>query len=233
MVTTAAPGGSGMVIAVRFNKDVDRDRIVKATHVRSHTDDFKTYYTSGGRDGSGFFFAGKRMVVFAQEHSTLIELLHHDRTQMRIGEDLRDLAAQAQGVYWAAIRKDVGVAAMNGLGAFRAEELFAGVADQSDAMLVCFSARNDQLECDVGLKARENKNAQDLVQQMQAEIPARRNLLGNPGIGGDERALEQAVVQTATFRADGPIAYMKFRVGIDVFARFVQNARGNGAARGQ
>lgn len=227
MLAGTEPGGSGMVAAIRFNRDVDRSRIVKATHARRHTDDFKTYYTSGARLGGGFFFAGKRMIVFAQQHSTLIELLHHDRNEIRVGQDLRDLAVKAQGVYWAVVRKDGGAAAMQGLGGFGAEDLFEGVADQSDAMLVSFSARNDQLDCDVGMKVKANKDAQDIVRQMQAELPMRRLALNNPGLAADERALELAVVQTATFRTDGPIAYVKFRVGIDLFARFVQNARGN------
>ncbi len=233
MVAASAPGGSGMVIAIRFNKNVDRDRIVKAVHARRRSHEFKSYYTDGPRDSSGFFFAGKRMIVFAQQHSTLTELLHHDHTQIRIGPGLRDLAARAQGVYWGAIRKDGGPAAIKGMGGgFGADELFHGFAEQSEGVLVSFSAQDDQLDCEVGMKVKANKNAQDLAQQLQADV-RNRGALNNGGFAADERALEQAVVQTASFRVDGPVAYVKFRVSIDLFARFVQNARGNRIGFGQ
>lgn len=228
MITASEPGGSGNVIAIRFNRDIDRDRVVKGLHARSQSNRLKKYYTSGARNGSGFFFAGKRMIVFAQNHSTLIDLLHHNRNTERIGGDLRAVAARGTGVYWAALRKNGGEAALNAMaGGIVGNDLFEDADDKAEGMLISMMPQNNQLECDIGFKVRTNNEAQNIAQQMQGKIPQRRQALKDGGLDPDERAIEQAVVQSARFRADGEFAFVKFRVEIDLFARMVQNMRAN------
>ena len=227
MVATSAPGGSGPVIAIRFNKDLDQKRVIKAFDGVRHTDEFKKYYTSAF-ERSAFFFAGKRLLVMADNRETVKKLLHHDRTQIQLPQELRDLAAKMLGQFWLVMKKDGGPEAMKGIGmGFGADDLFAGFADQTEALAVCLNARNDQLDCELGLKLKDGKDAGQVSQQLQAEIESARQLGVNNhpnfrNLPPDEKAVATAIVTTASFRNDGSIAYMKYRVSIGVFEKLIQ-----------
>ena len=228
LIATSSPGGSGPVVVIRFNRDIDQKRLINAFNGHKVSDKFKKYFTSETLPGSYFFFAGKRLLVIVDDRDTMQKLLHHDRTKVQLSQEMRDAASKASGQYWMVMKKEGGADAMKGFGmGFGADDIFGGFANQTEAIVVTLAAQNDQLECEIGLKLAANKNAADVSQQMQREINNIRQIgvKNHPNfrdLPADDRAVAEAIQQSATFRSEGSTAYMKYRVNIGMFERLMQ-----------